>query len=135
MLMIVLNLLSLESFSNPLNDSITISKQERDVIYTNLLKVKLLDSCEAKSVEQEQIIQFLDTAHGKLANIIDAQQQKLSVQDSLILVKDMRISKQEKQLKSKDKETKMKEIKAGLIFSGVGGVIGIIGGILIEKLR
>lgn len=133
--MIVLNLLSLESFSNPLNDSITISKQERDVIYTNLLKVKLLDSCEAKSVEQEQIIQFLDTAYGKLANIIDAQQQKLSVQDSLILVKDVRISKQEKQLKSKDKETKMKEIKAGFFGGGLGGVIGIIGGILIEKLR
>lgn len=133
--MIVLSLLSLESFSNPLNDSITISKQERDVIYTNLLKVKLLDSCEAKSVEQEQVIQFLDTAYGKLANIIDVQQQKLSVQDSLLLVKDVKISKQEKQLKSKDKETKMKEIKAGFFGGGLGGVIGIIGGILIEKLR
>jgi fatty acid-binding protein DegV len=133
--MIVLSLLSLKSFSTPSNDSITISKQERDVIYENLLKVKLLDSCEAKTIEQEQVIQYLDTSYKKLANIIDVQQQKLFKQDTLILTKDHKIERQEILLKSKEKETKTKEIKAGFLGGGVGLVIGVIGGILIEKFK
>lgn len=135
MLTIVLSLLSLESYSNPSNDSIKISKQDRDIIYTNLLKVKLLDSCEAKAIEQEQVIQFLDTAYNQLANIIDVQHTKLFVQDSLILIKDHKIEKQEILLKSKEKETKTKEIKSGFLGGGLGLIIGIVGGILIEKFK
>lgn len=135
MLTIVLSLLSLKSYSNPSNDSIKISKQDRDIIYTNLLKVKLLDSCEAKAIEQEQVIQFLDTAYNQLANIIDVQHTKLFVQDSLILIKDHKIEKQEILLKSKEKETKTKEIKAGFLGGGLGLIIGVVGGILIEKFK